>query len=164
MENEYIESEKLFSPDNLKNLEQREALQRDVNEQNKRFADSNEIAARELKAISEALDVLTKAGVAAYVHPFCLIEGDKRAIKSYHNVDSFIETKNDKLSKKSFRLICHLQHSFISHWFSFIRHGPMGKMSFTWGNFCRYISETTEANRKWLLDSTEFKDVEEYKE
>ena len=159
--NEPLSSESLFSQANLRNFEQREALKEDLNKRNAAKDAENNILEK-INAVQEALDILTKAGVPAYIHPFLECSPDKKQIRSYHNLDSFTKWENDKLDKESYRLVSQINHSFIEFWFNFLTLGPMGG-NFSWDRFCQFIYTALESNRKWMKDSVEFKDVENYK-
>ena len=162
--NNSLTIEKMFSPAVLNNFEQKEALQNEINEKNRLIAESSLESAKELKAVEEALNILTKAGVTAYIFPFMATNTERKGIRQYHNVDHFVKWKNDKLDKDSARLVCQINHSFIEYWFNFIKLGIMGRVDFSWDLFCSFIYKNLKETNDWKRDGTEFEEIVNYKE
>jgi hypothetical protein len=164
--NESLQPENLFSRENLRNLEQCEALQNALNERNELLSKADEQYARELKAVGGAQDILVKAGVPAFIFPFMKTESEKKTIHVFHNFGSFTSYKNDRLDKESARLMVQINHSFATLWFHFLVNSIMGigKTKFSWPLFVDRMIEILKAEDDWRRNDIEFEEVKSWKE
>ncbi len=110
----------------LEQEEYREAVQEDLNKQNKEFYDTlSQEDKNKFDAISKVLTILTDANVKSYLFselPMLSPDGIKNTVYQYNNLGDFIKwDKNGKMSLESKISSIYFNHAFIASFFNWAR-------------------------------------------
>jgi uncharacterized protein involved in tolerance to divalent cations len=107
------------------NLEYLEAAQAELNRRNEEFFKSLSIEDQEkFNAVSQALKLLSSAGVKCFLFPYLPTPRDsyKESYYQYNNINEFLTWDNSlKLTKESKELLCKSNHSIITSLFQYAR-------------------------------------------